>query len=184
MQDGIFLQFKAGDGVLIGGIDQLLGIDVVQFCQLFGSKIDQTGIAAFSSVGYRCHIGTIRLDEQAVQRHALCGQQQLIGIFEGDRTGKTDVHSQFQHLGGGFDGLDTSVFHTFGLLWDDTGYTFYVDGKEDGKITDFITARPEFILISTEVRGYRFEDHTPVKEAFDNVGDTFLVDYIRVFERE
>ena len=28
-------------------------------------------------------------------------------------------------------------FHTFGLLWDETGYTYFVDGKEDGKITDF-----------------------------------------------
>lgn len=85
---------------------------------------------------------------------------------------------------GGFDGIDTNEFHTFGLLWDETGYTFYVDGKEDGKITENITSRPEFILISTEVRGYRFEDHTPIKEAYDNIGDTFLVDYVRVFERE
>ena len=85
---------------------------------------------------------------------------------------------------GGFDGVDTNEFHTFGLLWDETGYTYFVDGKEDGKITDFITSRPEFILISTEVTGYRLEDHTPVKEAFDNVGDTFVVDYVRVFEKE
>ena len=85
---------------------------------------------------------------------------------------------------GGFEGLDQTEFHRFGLLWDETGYTFYVDGKEDGKITEFLTARPEFILISTEVKGYRYEDHTPVKEAFDAIGDTFLVDYVRVFERE
>ena len=85
---------------------------------------------------------------------------------------------------GGFEGLDQTVFHRFGLLWDETGYTFYVDGKEDGKITDFVTARPEFILISTEVKGYRYEDHKPVQAAFDAQGDTFLVDYVRVFERE
>jgi len=85
---------------------------------------------------------------------------------------------------GGFDGVDTTVFHTFGLLWDETGYTFYVDGKEDGKITDFITARPEFILISTEPRGYRYEDHQPTKEAYDAIGDTFVVDYVRVFDKK
>ena len=80
--------------------------------------------------------------------------------------------------------IDETEFHRFGLLWDETGYTFYVDGKKDGKITDKLTSRPEFILISTEVSGYRFEDHSPVKAAFDNLGDTFLVDYVRVFDRK
>ena len=80
--------------------------------------------------------------------------------------------------------LDGSEFHTFGLLWDETGYTFFIDGKEDGKITDFATARPEFILISTEPRGYRYEDHQPTQEAVDAIGDTFLVDYVRVFNKK
>ena len=79
--------------------------------------------------------------------------------------------------------LDKEEFHTFGLLWDETGYTFYVDGKEDGKITEHLTARPEFILISSEVHGYRYEDHLPVQDAYDSVGDTFVVDYIRVFDK-
>lgn len=83
---------------------------------------------------------------------------------------------------GGCD-VDTTEFHRFGVLWDETGYTFYVDGKEDGKITDFITARPEFILISTEVRGYRNEDHQPTEEAKEAIGDTFIVDYVRVFDK-
>ena len=79
--------------------------------------------------------------------------------------------------------LDEKEYHRFGLLWDETGYTFYIDGEESGKIETFITARPEFILISTEVRGYRFEDHRPVPEAYEAVGDTFLVDHVRVFDR-
>lgn len=79
--------------------------------------------------------------------------------------------------------LDETVFHRFGVLWDETGYTFYIDGEETGKITDAISGHPEFILITTEVKGYRNEDHQPEKEAFDAVGDTFLVDYIRVFDR-
>jgi hypothetical protein len=40
-----------------------------------------------------------------------------------------------------------------------------------------------FILISTEVKGYRKEQHVPSQEAYDSVGDTFLVDYVRVFEK-
>lgn len=84
---------------------------------------------------------------------------------------------------GGVDEISTDEYHRFGVLWDETGYTFYVDGVEDGKITEYLTTRPEFILISTEVLGYRYEDHKPVKEAYDNQGDTFVVDYVRVFEK-
>ncbi len=80
--------------------------------------------------------------------------------------------------------LSLDEYHTFGVLWDETGYTFYVDGKEDGKITENISHCPEFILISTEVSGYRHENHQPTKEAYDAIGDTFTVDYIRVFDAE
>lgn len=84
---------------------------------------------------------------------------------------------------GGVSGLDMAVFHRFGMLWDETGYTFYIDGKEDGHIDQYVSKRPEFILISTEVKGYRHEDHLPVKEAFDIIGkDVFIVDYVRVFD--
>lgn len=30
--------------------------------------------------------------------------------------------------------------------------------------------------------GYRTPEHVPTKEAFEAVGDTFLVDYVRVFD--
>lgn len=80
--------------------------------------------------------------------------------------------------------LDQTEFHRFGLLWEESGYTFYIDGVKDGKITENVSACPEFILISTEVRGYRHKDHQPVPEAYDAVGDTFLVDYVRVFDRK
>lgn len=115
-----------------------------------------------------------------------------IDIMESFRPGGIVAHNVFtggygldmkcSKIGGGMK-LDETEFHRFGLLWDETGYTFYIDGVEDGKITDKITARPEFILISTEVSGYRHENHQPVKEAFDNQGDTFLVDYVRVFDK-
>ena len=84
---------------------------------------------------------------------------------------------------GGMEGVSTDEFHRFGLLWDETGYTYFVDGVENGKIEDFFCDYPLFILISTEVKGYRKEQHVPSPEAFEAVGDTFLVDYVRVFEK-
>lgn len=78
--------------------------------------------------------------------------------------------------------LDKTVFHRFGVLWDEDGYTFYVDGIEVGKTNKNPSDCPEFILITTEVNGYRSKEHRPTKEAFDAIGDTFLVDYVRVFE--
>jgi len=84
---------------------------------------------------------------------------------------------------GGMD-VDGSKFHTFGLLWDETGYTFFIDGKEDGRITENVSGHPEFILISTEPNGYRRADHLPTEEAYAAIGDTFLVDYVRVFNKK
>lgn len=115
-----------------------------------------------------------------------------IDVMECFKPGKVSAHNVFtggygqdmrRRKIGGLDGLNTEEFHRFGLLWDETGYTFFVDGVEDGKIRDFACAVPEFILITTEVKGYRMEGHTPVAEAYEAVGDTFLVDYVRVFEK-
>jgi beta-glucanase (GH16 family) len=84
---------------------------------------------------------------------------------------------------GGVDNLDMEQFHRFGMLWDETGYTFYIDGKEDGHIDQYVSKRPQFILISTEVRGYRFADHKPTEESYEVIGkDAFIVDYVRVFD--
>ena len=115
-----------------------------------------------------------------------------VDIMESFRPGSINGHNVFtggygQDLRrikvGGMDGVSTDQFHRFGLLWDDTGYTYFVDGVENGKIEDFFCDYPLFILISTEVKGYRQPEHVPTPEAYEAVGDTFLVDYVRVFEK-
>ena len=78
--------------------------------------------------------------------------------------------------------LDKAAWHTFGMEWNENGYTFYVDGKEDGHIDGPVSHIPQFILISTEVNGYRRKIAAPTDEARAAVGDTFLVDYVRVFD--
>lgn len=115
-----------------------------------------------------------------------------IDIMESFKPGEIKAHNAFtggygldmkRAFVGGKNGVDTETFHRFGLLWDETGYTFYIDGVEDGHIVEHVSHVPEFILISTEPRGYRFADHKPTEEAYAAVGDTFLVDYVRVFDR-
>jgi hypothetical protein len=59
-----------------------------------------------------------------------------------------------------------------------------VDGVEDGRVDKNVSAVPQFILISTETQGYRHERHRPTEEAIQasKSGDTFVVDYVRVFD--
>ena len=76
-------------------------------------------------------------------------------------------------------------FHTFGVLWEEDGYTFFIDGVQDGeKLTEPVSHTAQFILISTEVNGYRMKDRAATAEAIAaaKAGDTFKVDHIRVFD--
>ena len=78
--------------------------------------------------------------------------------------------------------MDVNEYHTFGMLWTKDGYTFYVDGVKDGHVSEIVSHRPQFILISTEVNGYRLKERTATDEARAAVGDEFIVDYVRVFD--
>lgn len=116
-----------------------------------------------------------------------------LDIMECFKTGTIHPHNAFtggygqdskRAFAGGMSGLDHTAFHRFGMEWNENGYTFYIDGVEDGHIDQYVSKRPEFILISTEVKGYRREGHKACPEAFDIIGkDTFVVDYVRVFDR-
>lgn len=99
-------------------------------------------------------------------------------------TGGYGQDMQRRFVGGGIDLPSDDTFHTFGLLWTEEGYTFYVDGKEDGRITENVSAVEQFLLITTETNGYRKENHRPTEEAYGaaRAGDTFLVDHVRVFD--
>lgn len=113
-------------------------------------------------------------------------------IMESFEPGKIDVHVN-HYNGYGADHrsataghgkqLSLDEYHTFGMLWEEDGYTFYVDGEVDGRIEGPVSNIPQFILISTEVSGYRSSEHTASQEAKAAVGDNFTVDYVRVFDR-
>ncbi len=88
-------------------------------------------------------------------------------------------------------------WHTFAVDWTKDGYVFYCDGKEVSRCNKHVSHVPQFILLSTEVVGYRTvkngtfkwqdEEGNPVQPPYVIQGeyedDAFIADYVRVFER-
>lgn len=80
-------------------------------------------------------------------------------------------------------------FHTFGLYWSKDEYIFYCDGEVITRATEHVSQVPQFILLTTEVWGYRKwpEQPTPIRIGDERIGegfvdDAFIVDHVRVFE--
>lgn len=72
-------------------------------------------------------------------------------------------------------------FHTFAMHWTPDEYIFYCDGKEVSRAKETVSQVPQFILLTTEVYGYREENPKKVDEN-GFIDDAFIVDYIRVFD--
>jgi beta-glucanase (GH16 family) len=72
-------------------------------------------------------------------------------------------------------------FHTYGVWWSSTGYSFYVDGELVWQSTGGgVSTGPEFIRLANEpfpVAPDSLPDHFPVD-------DNFTLDYVRVFQVE
>lgn len=73
-------------------------------------------------------------------------------------------------------------FHRFGLLWTPEEYVFYLDGKVISRANKDISRVPQFILLTTEVHGWRKNNPKKVNDQF--VDDAFIVDYVRVFDEK
>ena len=85
------------------------------------------------------------------------------------------------------------------LDWQEDGYTFYCDGEVVSKANKAVSAVPQFILLTTEIRGYRagrplkVGEHSIHYEAISEgtiervrdefIDDAFVVDFVRVFDR-
>ena len=76
-------------------------------------------------------------------------------------------------------------WHIFGMDWQKDGYVFYCDGKEVSRANKNVSRVPQFILLTTEVQGYRWvnKEDAPfrIKDKFTD--DAFIVDYVRVFDK-
>ena len=75
-------------------------------------------------------------------------------------------------------------FHTFGVDWSESGYVFYIDGKETWRVDEPVSDTEQFILVSTECQGYRGGTRDqPSEELKETVlPDAFIVDFVRVYD--
>lgn len=74
-------------------------------------------------------------------------------------------------------------WHYFGMDWQPDGYVFYCDGKEISRCNEFVSQIPQFILLTTETRGWREKTQNPIKVNGEFVDDAFIVDFVRVFDK-
>ena len=68
-------------------------------------------------------------------------------------------------------------WHTFGLLWTEKEYVFYVDGKETWRTDKAISKRSEYIILSLEVGKWAGD----IAKA--TLPDNLYVDYVRVYQK-
>ena len=98
------------------------------------------------------------------------------------------VHYYLEQTQGGW--------HYFGMDWRPEGYVFYCDGKEISRCNAHVSQVPQFILLTTEVQGYRsvksekmklhnggVVEQPPFVIRGDFVDDAFIVDFVRVYDR-
>lgn len=76
--------------------------------------------------------------------------------------------------------LNDNNFHIISLLWDDEGYTFFVDGKQTWKIQEPKTKTKLFLVLSTEIG---FLDFWTVPPPDKIESSTITVDYIKVWQK-
>lgn len=77
--------------------------------------------------------------------------------------------------------INDDKFHRVGVRWSKDGYEFYFDGKKTAESNSPVSNVPQFILLSTEVVGYR-EGYKKTHLSEEESKDRFMCDYVRVFD--
>lgn len=69
-----------------------------------------------------------------------------------------------------------SGWHTFGLLWTENEYVFYVNSAETWRTSEAVSQRSQYIILSVEIGGWAGK----IKKA--DLPVDFVVDYVRVYK--
>ncbi|MGM9510470.1 glycoside hydrolase family 16 protein [Larkinella sp. GY13] len=111
-----------------------------------------------------------------------------IDIFEYHRKEPATIHHNLHWDGYGSDhktaGKKITVpaietgFHTFGLLWTEKEYVFYVDNQETWRTATAVSQTDEYLLLSLELTGWGGDP------ALATLPDDVAYDYVRVYQKK
>ena len=79
--------------------------------------------------------------------------------------------------------VEDGKYHRFGLEWNEKGYVFYFDGKETARTDSPVSQVEQFIILSTEIGGYR-SGFQKTQWSEEQLSDRFFCDYVRVFDKK
>jgi beta-glucanase (GH16 family) len=98
--------------------------------------------------------------------------------------GYGDAHQQVAHVHNKLRRMGNDSWHAYGLKWSPGGYEFYYDDKLVWKTDKSVSRRPEYVILSSEVRNGAWAGSIPAKgygtreASVTNV----QVDYVRIYE--
>jgi beta-glucanase (GH16 family) len=94
------------------------------------------------------------------------------------------VHKQDSKVFQDIPDLGNDSWHTWGVKWSPAGYEFYYDDKLMRTVTQAVSARDEYLILSSEVRNLGWAGDIPAGGygSFANTVTNMQVDYVRVYE--
>lgn len=72
-------------------------------------------------------------------------------------------------------------FVTYGVMWKDDEFIFYIDGKETCRSTNGATTDPAFMLLTCQVKVRDVENPEILDNPDENFPAKFVVDYVKVY---
>jgi hypothetical protein len=79
-----------------------------------------------------------------------------------------------------------SGYHTYGVLWTPTGYTFYIDGTDVGQTSSGVSTGPEFLVLTSQIDDSYWAGNAPTAGygALGSGNPETLVSDVEVFQIE
>lgn len=81
--------------------------------------------------------------------------------------------------------IDKDIYNeyvTYGVLWTEEEFIFYIDGKETGRTTNGATTDPAFMLLTCQVKTNGVEQPAVLDNPASAFPAKFIVDYVRVYQ--
>ena len=97
--------------------------------------------------------------------------------------GYSTDHQQVAKTHGPLAGLGNDSWHTYGLKWSPSGYEFYFDDTLLWTVTQAVSRRSEYMILSSEVRDGNWAGNVPAGGygSFASSVTNVQVDYVRVY---